>query len=101
MIELNRIQVDKFKLEDSLSFEDLENNKNNIDKFLIRMEEVFKNLSKIHLEENKRILFLNGVKLKVLEKFSDGVYNIYCENYIGLGIVENGYLKRDIVEKEN
>ena len=41
--------------------------------------------------------FINGVKITV--KFPDGIYRIYDEfgTFIGIGIVEKGLLKRDIV----
>ncbi len=97
MLDLQRIQVDKFKIEDSLSFEDLEKNKDNIEKKLIKMEEVFKEFPNINLPENKIDLFLNGVNIRGFNKYQDGIYNIYCEKYIGLGIVKDGCLKRDIV----
>ena len=41
-------------------------------------------------------IFLNGVKLTY--KLNDGIYRIYnSDKFIGLGIVENELLKRDIV----
>ncbi len=100
MSMLNRIAVDKFKIEDSVSFETLENNKYNLDFLnskLITMEKIFSNLEKIKLSEKKKILFLNGVMLTV--KLSDGLYNIYDENnsYLGTGIINNNLLKRDII----
>ena len=97
MEELNRIKVDKFDIDKSLSFEDLEKNKENIEKYLIKMEDIFKDLPKIFLTSRKKELFLNGVKLRGYENFKDGMYNIFQNEYIGIGIVENGTLKRDIV----
>ena len=48
------------------------------------------------LENRKLELFLNGVKLTY--KLNDGIYRIYNnDKFIGLGIVENELLKRDIV----
>lgn len=97
MEELNRIKVDKFDIDKSLSFEDLEKNKENIEKYLIKMEDIFKDLPKIFLTSKKKELFLNGVKLRGYENFKEGMYNIFQNEYIGIGIVENGTLKRDIV----
>lgn len=97
MEELNRIKVDKFDIDKSLSFEDLEKNKENIEKYLIKMEDIFKDLLKIFLTSRKKELFLNGVKLRGYENFKEGMYNIFQNEYIGIGIVENGTLKRDIV----
>ncbi len=97
---LKRTIVDKFKLEDAIDFETLEENKDNQDflnKNIIKMENLFSHLSKISLNKRKEDLFLNGVKLTF--ELEDGIYNIYSENkkYIGLGIVSNNLLKRDIV----
>lgn len=98
MFELNRIQVDSFKIEEALSIEELEIQKSSIEKNLIKMEQVFRNFQKINISEKKKELFLNGVKLKGFEAFKDGTYNIYVSNkYLGTGIIQNGRLKRDII----
>lgn len=94
---LNRILVDKFSIEEAIDFETLEKIKDNIENKLITMEEVFSNLEKLKLTERKKELFLNGVMLTY--NLNDGVYNIYDfnDNYIGLGIIKNNLLKRDII----
>lgn len=94
---LQRILVDKFSIDDSIDFETLEKTKDNIEDKLITMEEVFSNLEKLKLTERKKELFLNGVMLTY--NLNDGVYNIYDfnDNYIGLGIIKNNLLKRDII----
>ena len=100
MSYLNRIIVDKFKIENAIDFETLENNKDNEQFFkenIITMEDVFCDFPKINLNSRKLELFLNGVMLTLKNK--DGIYNIYDENnkYIGTGIIKNELLKRDIV----
>lgn len=100
MKSLNRIIVDKFKIEDAIDFETLEKNKDNkefLEKNIITMEKVFENLPKLILNSRKLELFLNGVLLTF--KNPEGVYNIYDENsnYIGTGIIKNELLKRDII----
>lgn len=94
---LQRVLVDKFSIDDSMDFETLEKMKDTIEEKLITMEEVFSNLNKLKLTDRKKELFLNGVMLTF--NLDDGVYNIYdSENiYIGLGIIKNNLLKRDIV----
>lgn len=93
MKELTRVRVDKFKIEDSYTFEDLQNNNFKV----LSMEEVCKDYPKIILNSRKTELFLNGVKLTI--NSDDGVYNIYSENkYIGLGIIKNNLLKRDVID---
>jgi hypothetical protein len=60
------------------------------------MEDIFNDIDEINLNTRKLELFLNGVKLSV--ELEDGQYNIYSDNkYIGLGIVKNKLLKRDVV----
>ncbi len=100
MKSLNRIIVDKFKIEDAIDFETLEKNKDNkdfLEKNIITMENVFESLPKLTLNSRKLELFLNGVLLTF--KHPDGVYNIYNESndYIGTGIIKNELLKRDII----
>lgn len=92
MKSLTRTVVDKFLIEDSYTFEDLENGNFKI----ISMEEIFKNLTRIELNNRKKELFLNGVMLTF--ELPDGLYNIYNNGiYIGLGIVKEKLLKRDII----
>lgn len=97
---LKRIEVDKFKLEESINFDILEKNKNNeefLHSKLFTMEKLFSNYDAINLNNKKKTLFLNGVLLTFYLK--DGIYNIYDDNknYIGLGIIKNNLLKRDII----
>lgn len=99
MKKLQRTMVDKFSIEKAITFEELEDNQGNI-KWLednsYTMEEILKDLPKIELEERKKELFLNGVRLT--KKENDGLYNIYCNQmYLGTGIIEKNLLKRDII----
>lgn len=100
MSYLNRIVVDKFKIENAIDFETLEENKDNeefLKNNLITMEDVFSEFPKLNLNSRKLELFLNGVMLTF--KNEDGIYNIYDENnnYIGTGTIKNELLKRDII----
>ena len=100
MSYLNRIVVDKFKIEDAIDFETLEKNKDDeefLKNNLITMEEVFSEVPILNLTSRKLELFLNGVMLTF--KNEDGIYNIYDEsnNYIGTGTIKNELLKRDII----
>lgn len=100
MSNLKRTVVGAFKIEDSVTFEQLEKNKENIDfinKYFLKAEELFKNYDKINLNKRKEELFLNGVLLTF--NLEDGLYNIYnSENrYLGLGVVKNNLLKRDVI----
>lgn len=93
MKALNRTKVDRFSIEESFSLEDIEvgNYK------LIQMEEFFGKYPKLELSARKLELFLNGVNLSF--DYPNGIYNIYSnQKYIGLGIIKEKLLKRDIVE---
>ena len=96
MCELERLQVGKFNIADSITLEELEENKEMIHSKMIPIEELFKNDKNIELDDKKLTLFLNGVQLSRKEK--DGVYKIYNKNkFIGIGCIEKQLLKRDII----
>lgn len=125
MKELQRTIVGKFHIEDSITVEELEQNKDNIEfmqKHFITIEEFFessleeskiiqkqenentnlKQKDKIHLKDivlnEKRLkLFLNGVQLTY--RLPDGLYRIYNEDkkFVGIGMVKNNLLKREII----
>lgn len=92
MQNLVRTKVDKFKIEDAIELEKVEKNMK-----LLSIEEVFCDKEKIVIDNSKVTFFLNGVKLTY--NMSDGVYRIYEENlnFLGLGIIENKLLKRDVI----
>ena len=102
MKSLKRTQVGDFKLEDSVTIEELNNiiqnsksnmmdntkiKKNDNEKMknvtiteilknkIISVESIFKNSPSIELDNRKLELFLNGVMLT--QNFKDGVYKIY------------------------
>ena len=94
MKELQRTKVNEFDIKDAITLEDLDNV--NIEDKIISIENLFINNEKIDLNNRKLELFLNGVQLT--HDLNDGVYRIYNNNnFIGLGIVKDKLLKRDIV----
>ncbi len=94
MKELQRTKVGIFTIEQSISVEILD--EKTIAEKMISIEELFKNLKSIQLSEKKLQLFLNGVKLSF--NLEDGIYKIYSDKlFIGIGIVKDKLLKRDIV----
>lgn len=94
MKELQRIAVDNFTIDNTVTIEELDNE--DIESKIISIEKVFKNILEIELDNRKLELFLNGVQLTY--NLKDGLYRIYNNNkFIGLGIVKNKLLKRDIV----
>lgn len=106
MKELERIMVGDFNIEKSITIEELKDNfqnQNFLVENIISIEKFFGNNPMIILDEKKLKLFLNGVKLdfsynKSLNCNSEFV-RIYNENnkFIGIGIYENGKLRRKIV----
>ena len=97
MKELQRTKVGTFTIEQSIAVEDL--NEKNIKEYIITIEELFKDLKNIELNEKKLQLFLNGVKLSFYLK--EGIYKIYSnEQFIGIGVIKDKLLKRDIIINE-
>ena len=95
MKDLKRLQVGEFDIKNSIIVDE-KTTKEDIEKNIISIEELFRDKEKIELDNKKLILFLNGVKLS--NKNKDDIYRIYnLDKFIGIGIVKNGLLKRDIV----
>ena len=98
MKSLKRTNVGNFKIENSVELKESDNsNLKIIEENLISIEKVFEKYPKLELDDRKMKLFLNGVKLTQNNK--DGVYRIYYKNkkFVGIGIIENKLLKRDII----
>lgn len=94
MKELQRTSVNEFNIQNSISLDELENV--NIEEKIVSIEKIFEDKPKIELNNRKLELFLNGVQLT--HELKEGLYRIYNNNnFIGLGIVKNKLLKRDIV----
>ena len=94
MKELQRTKVNEFDIKESILLDNLDNV--NIEEKIISIEKVFEDKPKIELNNRKLELFLNGVQLT--HELNDGLYKVYNNNkFIGLGIVKNKLLKRDIV----
>ena len=101
MKSLKRIQVGDFKIEDSITIDELNNiiQKNELDKTktIIILEKLFEKIPSIKLDNRKLELFLNGVMLT--QKQNEGVYKIYNQKdeFIGTGTIKDNLLKRDII----
>lgn len=103
MKELIRLQVGNFKLEQSVTIEQIEENKDNPlfwQNHVISIQTFFNHLPMITLKEKENTLFVNGVKLP--KKLKDGYYNIKINTgeWLGIGKIEQQYLKREIVTKQ-
>lgn len=114
MSELNRLRVGQFDICNAITIEQLEQKikeknenfqENNngqmqntefINKNIITMQQFFEKYPIINLPEEKLKLFLNGVQLTY--KKPDDIYQIQVNNQIiGVGILKNNLLKRDII----
>ena len=101
MKSLKRIQVGDFKIEDSITIDELNNiiQKNELDKTktIITLEKLFEKIPSIRLDNRKLELFLNGVMLT--QKQNEGVYKIYNQKdeFIGTGTIKDNLIKRDII----
>lgn len=94
MKELIRTKVNEFEIKDAITLEELEQQE--VSKYIVSIEQLFEHAEKIELDDKRYSLFLNGVMLTYHLK--EGVYRIYYQKqFIGLGIVKNGSLKRDVV----
>lgn len=96
MKELERTEVTPFTIKQALTLQQIEQQKENIKKYLISIEKIFEQKRKIQLDEKKQILFLNGTQLTF--PLDNDIYRIYFkEKFIGIGKIENHLLKRDII----
>ncbi len=99
MKELRRVKVGEFDINDAIDVNKIEkilSDRELCEKYFISIEKLFKNMSQIILDNKKLTLFLNGVRINC--NLKDGIYRVYNEgNFVGIGIIKNGLLKRDIV----
>ena len=96
MKELRRIKVGEFNIDNSIGIEELKKNQKLLEERVITIEKFFENKEEINLNNKELELFLNGVKLSCAKK--DDVYRIYNKDrFVGIGIIEDNRLKRDII----
>ena len=96
MKELTRTKINDFSIDQSIQIEELKNKQDLLMKKIISIEDFFEKNPKIDLNDKSKELFVNGVLLTY--NLPDGIYRIYQKNiFIGIGIIKNCLLKRDIV----
>lgn len=96
MKELRRTRVGDFVIKNTIAIDALKNEPGKLKNSIISIEKFFKEKEKLELSSKELQLFLNGMKLANNNK--DDLYRIYHNNqFIGLGIVENNRLKRDVI----
>lgn len=131
MKDLKRTKVGDFEIKEAIPIDELkEKFEKNDFSDVITIENIFKDMPKIELNENNIKQYLNGVKICVAEyekskepqklqelqilgdeekilktqeskSLKDGIYRIYYKNeFNGIGIVKDNKLKRDLVIAE-
>ena len=100
MKDLKRTKVGDFEIKEAITIDELkEKFEKNDFSDVITIENIFKDMPKIELNENNIKQYLNGVK--IVERNQDGIYRIYYKNeFNGIGILKDGKLKRDLVIAE-
>ena len=94
MSSLNRIIVGDFKIENAITMNNI--NEINLSNKIITIESFFRKNKSINLSNRDLTMFLNGVKLN--RKEENDIYRVYSEDrFIGIGIIKNNILKRDII----
>lgn len=86
MTKLNRVRSGKFSIENACEIDEISEEK------IVSMEKLFD--KKITIEKDLDKL-LNGMKLRY--ELPDGIYNLYTNEYIGIGKIEDNFLKREII----
>ena len=100
MNKLNRISVGNFDINQAITLDEIEKNKDNVkffEKKIIKIEDLFKEYESITLEEKNLQTFLNGVKTNC--NLDDGICKVYDKQgkFIGLAEIKNKKLKRDVI----
>ena len=100
MKDLIRTRVNRFSIDNSVTLKELEENKDNkqfVEKQIIKIEEIFEKNDNITLSTNNLNRFLNGVQLNINKE--NGIYKIYNQKheFIGIGTINNMFLKREII----
>jgi len=86
----------KFNISQGIDLEEIKKSPEVAEENIIGIEELFSNSGQVSLNARKLELFLNGVMLTEIKE--DGIYRVYSDDkFIGLGIVKNDLLKRDII----
>ena len=100
MKDLKRTKVGDFEIKEAITIDELkEKFEKNDFSDVITIENIFKDMPKIEINENNIKQYLNGVK--ITEKNQDGIYRIFYKNeFNGIGIVKDNKLKRDLVIAE-
>ena len=101
MSGLNRTRVGDFRIEQAVRISDVAGdegvvNRDIIKNHFISIESFFEEYKLLNFNDLKLFKFLNGVKVNV--NLEDGIYRIYNKDvFIGIGIVKNNRIKRDII----
>ncbi len=96
LVELQRTNACGFLLEDSLTIEEIKTAKEeqNLDSIIQPVDEIFKNMKKVVLNEKLSHMMLNGVKISIEGDFKELEFvRVYGINFFGIARFEKGLLK--------
>lgn len=96
MKDLQRTQVGEFDISQALTIGEIEQDLEKVNENFITIENFFKNKDKIILDEIKLKKFMCGTK--IFCPLENGVYRIYNEKkvFLGIGEIKEHKLKRDV-----
>lgn len=100
MKELNRTQVGEFNITNSITIQELKENKENIEylkKHIISIEKILESKKKIVLDDTQIKKLLNGIKININN--GDGIYRVYNKKstFIGTCVEKCGKITRDVI----
>ena len=97
MKDLSRISVGEFNIKDSITIKELENNINNKNYSILKDIENILEFPKTSIKNQDLNKYLNGVSININEDFN-GPCKVYLnKKFIGVGVLKDKKLKRDIV----
>lgn len=125
--KLERTSVEEFKIKDSYKIDEIVENKEDnksLNNMILNIEEAFNNFPKTRIEEQRVYYFKHGVR--ITNKIENGLYRVYSYNktntknnnnqnnnkanemtdenikdkFIGLGLVEEGLMKREYIYED-
>ena len=94
LTNLKRTKACGFCLKNSLTLNEVETKKEQINYLITPIEEIFSNLNSLKLSLNEQKAFLNGAKLQFKTNEEKGsFFKVYGTDFLGLGVLKDGFLK--------
>lgn len=105
MKDLRRLSVGEFNIKDSIKINEFEKNVNNMNfSNILTIEQICKKYNNVEIGKDYLKKYLNGISIPInesknnIEANKEQVCRVYLEKkFIGLGILKDGKIKRDLV----